>query len=154
MVKVAKQDRQFIAESVVTYQHMEDGVGNDFIPRPNGLDFLMGNEADDWTAGGGHFDTLAGENRKLFSDFAIVGLDVLHGRRNDSQGMAGFDWAIHNEDSQSASPDISGSIFSNEQISILRNRFDLVEGPSGCKLSDRLTGRDVVIGGCDLERVN
>ena len=44
MVKVVKQDRQFIAESVVTCQHMEDGVGNDFIRRPNGLDFLMGNE--------------------------------------------------------------------------------------------------------------
>ena len=43
----------------------------------------------------------------------------------------------------------SGSIFTNRQISILRNRFDLIEGPSGCKLSDRLTGRDVVIGGCD-----
>ena len=149
MVKVVKQDRQFIAESVVTYQHMEDGVGNDFIRRPNGLDFLMGNEADDRFAGGGHFDTLAGENRELFSGFAIMGHDVLDGRRNDSQGMAGFDWAIHNEDSQSAGLDISGSIFSNQQISILRNRFDLVEGPSGCKLSDRLTGRDVVIGGCD-----
>jgi hypothetical protein len=51
-----------------------------------------------------------------------------------------------------AGDDMSGPIFSNQQINILRNRFDLVEGPSGCKLSDKLTGRDVVIGGCDHRR--
>jgi hypothetical protein len=63
--------------------------------------------------------------------------------------MAGFDWAIHNWDSRAADSEMSGSIFTNQQINILRDRFDLVEGLSGWKLNDKLTGRDVVIGGYD-----
>ena len=42
MVKIVKRDLQFIAETAVTYQHREDGVGNDFVRRPGGLDVLMG----------------------------------------------------------------------------------------------------------------
>lgn len=140
MVKVVKHDRQFIAENVVTYPHMEDGVGSGFIRRPGGLDFPMGNESDDWIAGGDSFDTLADENPEPFFNFTIMGHDVIQGRWNDDD-----------YDPQTGD-DMSGPIFSNQQINILRNRFDLVEGPSGCKLSDKLTGRDVVIGGCDHRR--
>lgn len=168
MVKIVKHDLQFIAETAVTYQHREDGVGNDFVRRPGGLGFLMG-EGDDWIAGGDTFDALAGESSELFFNSTIMSNDVLNGSRNDNvydpesgddiifqvsgiqsaDGMAVFDWAIHNWDSQSADSDMSASIFTSQQINILRKRFDLVEGPSGWKLSDKLTGRDVVIGGYD-----
>lgn len=123
MVRVVKHDRQSIAENVVTHQHMEIGVGDDFIRRPSGLDFLRGNAGDDWIAGGDSFGALAGESPDLFLNF--------------------------NEDGLSTDSDMNGSIFSNQQIDTLRNRFDLVEGPSGWKLSDKLTGRDVVTGDCD-----
>lgn len=158
-----------IAAKAVTYQPMEDGLGNDFIRRLAGLSFLMGDEGDYWIEGGDSFGTLAGENSELFFNPTIKGHDLRNGLGNDNdydaesgdgiifQGsgiqltneMAGFDWAIHNWDSQAADSEMSGSIFTNQQINILRDRFDLVEGLSGWKLNDKLTGRDVVIGGYD-----
>ncbi len=137
------------------------GTGNDFILGGSGGDFLLGNEGDDWLEGGDRFDTLAGENSELMFNSTIIGHDVLNGGTGDtdydgesgddimfqnlgiqrSNGMAGFDWAIHKGDSVAANSDLGIPLFANQEAFILRDRFDLVEGLSGWKHDDVLTGR-------------
>lgn len=147
------------------------GEGNDFVRAADGPSLVTGNEGDDWLEGGNGFDTLAGENSELFFNSPIIGHDVLNGRGNDNDydaesgddimfqglgiqrnnGMAGFDWAIHKGEAQGADSDLGIPIFVNQQANILRDRFDLVEGLSGWKHNDKLTGRYVVIGAYDEE---
>lgn len=137
------------------------GLGNDFIMGGDGGDFLLGNEGDDWIEGGGRFDTLTGENSELFFNSSIIGHDVLNGGGNDtdydaesgddimfqnegiqrSNGMAGFDWAIHKGDANAANSDLGIPLFTTQEAFILRDRFDLVEGLSGWVHDDVLTGR-------------
>ncbi|MBP6019522.1 MAG: hypothetical protein KA735_08520 [Burkholderiaceae bacterium] len=137
------------------------GRDNDFILGGDGVDFLMGNEGDDWIEGGGRFDTLAGDNSELFFNSSIIGHDVLNGNGNDtdydaesgddimfqnegiqrSNGMAGFDWAIHKGDNNAANSDLGIPAFASQEAFILRDRFDLVEGLSGWIHDDTLTGR-------------
>ncbi|MBD2748014.1 cadherin-like domain-containing protein [Microvirga sp. BT688] len=141
------------------------GTGNDFILGGSGGDFLLGNEGDDWLEGGQRFDTLAGENSELFFNSTIIGHDVLNGGSGDtdydgesgdditfqnegiqrSNGMAGFDWAIHKGDVIAANSDLGIPIFDTQEAFILRDRFDLVEGLSGWNLNDTLTGRIVSV---------
>jgi Ca2+-binding RTX toxin-like protein len=145
------------------------GTGDDFILGGDGLDVLLGNEGDDWIEGGGRFDGLAGDNSELFFNSTIIGHDVLNGGSNDtdydgesgddimvqnegiqrSNGMAGFDWAIHKGDAVPANSDLGIPIFVNQEDFILRDRFDLVEGLSGWTHNDTLTGRDQVFGAQD-----
>lgn len=141
------------------------GIGNDFILGGDGMDFLLGEAGDDWLEGGGRFDTLAGENSELMFNSTIVGNDVLNGQNGDtdydaeagddimfqgvgiqrSNGMSGFDWAIHKDDPVAANSDLGIPIFANQEAFILRDRFDLVEGLSGWKFDDVLTGRVVPV---------
>lgn len=143
-------------------QEVFGGEGNDFILGNQGSDFLLGNEGDDWIEGGNGFDVLAGENSELFFNSPVIGHDVLNGQGNDtdydgesgddimvqgpgvqrSNGMAGFDWAIHKGDPVAANSDLGIPIFVNQEQLILRDRFDLVEGLSGWIHDDVLTGRD------------
>ena len=58
-----------------------------------------------------------------------------------NNGMAGFDWAIHKGDTVAANSDLGIPLFDNQEAFILRDRFDLVEGLSGWKHNDILTGR-------------
>jgi len=147
-------------------QEVFAGEGDDFVLGNNGGDLLLGNEGNDWMEGGEGFDTLAGENSELFFNSPIVGHDVLNGQGNDtdydgesgddimfqssgiqrSNGMAGFDWAIHKGDPNGANSDLGIPIFVNQEAVILRDRFDLVEGLSGWDHDDVLTGRQVVTG--------
>jgi Ca2+-binding RTX toxin-like protein len=142
-------------------KHSLGGLGTDFVRGGDGMDFVMGNEGDDWLEGGGRFDTLAGENSELFFNSSIIGHDVLNGNGNDtdydaesgddimfqnegiqrSNGMAGFDWAIHKGDSNAANSDLGIPLFDTQEAFILRDRFDLVEGLSGWEHDDVLTGR-------------
>src|SRR5690606_20964636 len=135
----------------------------------DGMDFIMGEAGDDWLEGGGRFDTLAGENSELFFNSTIIGHDILNGSNGDvdydaesgddimfqgvgiqrNNGMAGFDWAIHKGDSVAADSDLGIGIFQNQEEFILRDRFDLVEGLSGWKHNDVLTGRSVAVGARD-----
>ncbi|NYT64580.1 heme peroxidase [Alcaligenaceae bacterium] len=137
------------------------GRDDDFIRGGDGIDFLMGNEGNDWIEGGGRFDTLAGDNSELFFNSSIIGHDVLNGNGNDtdydaesgddimfqnegiqrSNGMAGFDWAIHKGDANAANSDLGIPSFASQEAFILRDRFDLVEGLSGWIHDDVLTGR-------------
>lgn len=147
-------------------QEVFGGLGNDFIMGGSGADALLGNEGDDWLEGGDGFDSLTGENSELFFNSTIVGHDVLNGQGNDTDydgeagddimvqgagiqrnnGMAGFDWAIHKGDVVGANSDLGIPIFVNQQEFILRDRFDLVEGLSGWKFNDVLTGTDQPLG--------
>lgn len=142
-------------------KHVLGGLGNDFIRGGDGGDVLMGNEGDDWIEGGGRFDTLTGENSELFFNSTIIGHDVLNGNGSDtdydaesgddimfqnegiqrSNGMAGFDWAIHKGDANAANSDLGIPVFATQEAFILRDRFDLVEGLSGWDRDDTLTGR-------------
>ena len=147
-------------------QEVFAGEGDDFVLGNNGGDLLLGNEGNDWIEGGEGFDTLAGENSELFFNSPIIGHDVLNGQGNDtdydgesgddimfqgpgiqrSNGMAGFDWAVHKSDPNGADSDLGIPIFVNQEAVILRDRFDLVEGLSGWVHDDVLTGRQVVTG--------
>jgi Ca2+-binding RTX toxin-like protein len=142
------------------------GRDNDFVLGGNGNDFLMGNEGDDWMEGGEGFDVLAGDNTQLFFNSSIIGHDVLNGQGNDtdydaesgddimvqgpgiqrSNGMLGFDWAIHKGDPVAANSDLGIPIFGQQEQFILRDRFDLVEGLSGWKFDDTLTGTNTPTG--------
>lgn len=141
------------------------GIGDDFILGGDGMDFLLGEAGDDWIEGGGRFDTLSGENSELMFNSTIVGHDVLNGQHGDtdydaeagddimvqgvgiqrSNGMAGFDWAIHKGDPVAANSNLGIPIFANQEAFILRDRFDLVEGLSGWQFDDVLTGRVVPV---------
>jgi Ca2+-binding RTX toxin-like protein len=145
------------------------GTENDYILGGDGMDFLLGESGDDWLEGGGRFDTLAGENSELFFNSTIIGHDILNGSNGDvdydaesgddimfqgvgiqrNNGMAGFDWAIHKGDSVAANSDLGIGIFQNQEEFILRDRFDLVEGLSGWKHNDILTGRSTAQGARD-----
>jgi len=147
-------------------QEVFGGRDNDFLMGGSGGDALLGNEGDDWLEGGDGFDSLTGDNSELFFNSTIVGHDVLNGQGNDTDydgeagddimvqgagiqrnnGMAGFDWAIHKGDPNAANSDLGIPIFVNQQEFILRDRFDLVEGLSGWKFNDVLTGAERPIG--------
>lgn len=142
------------------------GRDNDFVLGGPGNDSLMGNEGDDWIEGGEGFDTLSGENSQLFCNSTIIGHDVLDGQGNDTDydgesgddimvqgpgiqrnnGMLGFDWAIHKGDPVAANSDLGIPIFNAQDQFILRDRFDLVEGLSGWKFDDVLTGTNFPTG--------
>lgn len=141
------------------------GTGNDFLLGGDGGDFMLGNEGDDWVEGGARFDVISGDNSELFFNSSIIGHDVLNGGSGDTDydaesgddimfqgegiqrnnGMAGFDWAIHKGDNVAANSDLGIPIFGNQEAFILRDRFDLVEGLSGWKHNDVLTGRVVAV---------
>jgi Ca2+-binding RTX toxin-like protein len=141
------------------------GPGNDFILGGTAPDGLMGNEGDDWIEGGEGFDGLSGENSELFFNSAIVGHDILDGQGNDTDydgengddimvqgagiqrnnGMDGFDWAIHKGDANGADSDLGIRVFDARQALILRDRFDSVEGLSGWKHDDILTGANKLL---------
>jgi Ca2+-binding RTX toxin-like protein len=147
------------------------GEGDDFILGGSAADTLSGNEGDDWIEGGEGFDGLSGENSELFFNSPIVGHDILDGQGNDTDydgengddimvqgagiqrnnGMQGYDWAIHKGDGVAANSDLSIGIgvAAVTPAFILRDRFDSVEGLSGWKFDDVLTGssRLLVAGG-------
>jgi Ca2+-binding RTX toxin-like protein len=142
------------------------GPDSDFALGGTGNDALLGNEGDDWLEGGEGFDTLSGENSQLFFNSTIIGHDVLNGQGNDTDydaesgddimvqgpgiqrnnGMLGFDWAIHKGDPVAANSDLGIPIFTQQDQFILRDRFDLVEGLSGWKFDDVLTGTNFPTG--------
>ncbi|EKF60343.1 heme peroxidase, partial [Agrobacterium albertimagni AOL15] len=146
------------------------GQGNDFIRAASGGGGVVyGNEGHDWMEGQGNMNTLTGDNSELFFNSRVIGHDIMISGENDtdfdaesgddimvqgiginrSNGMAGFDWTTFKGNDYDAVADMNVSIFVNQQNNILRDRYDLVEGLSGWKNNDSLTGRDVVVGGYD-----
>ncbi len=147
-------------------KEMFAGRGNDFLLGGSGSDNLMGNEGDDWLEGGDGLDSLTGENSNLFFNSPIIGHDIMDGQGNDTDydgetgddimvqgagiqrnnGMAGFDWSIHQGDVSNANSDLGLSAAVNQQAFTLRDRNDLVEALSGWKHDDILTGRQIPLG--------
>ncbi len=146
------------------------GEGDDYIRAASGGGGVVyGNEGNDWMEGQGNMNTLTGDNSELFFNSRVIGHDIMISGENDtdfdaesgddimvqgiginrSNGMAGFDWTTFKGNDYNANADMNVSIFVNQQNNILRDRYDLVEGLSGWKNNDSLTGRDVVIGGYD-----
>ncbi|MFM2100211.1 MAG: hypothetical protein RLZZ366_1750 [Pseudomonadota bacterium] len=144
------------------------GEGDDFILGGAGGDGLMGNEGDDWIEGGEGFDGISGENSDLFFNSPIIGHDVLNGQGNDTDydgesgddimflnagitranGMLGFDWVVSKGDSDTSGMviDLGLSRFVNQQALTLRDRNDSVEGASGWKYNDTITGTNAPTG--------
>ena len=136
------------------------GTGNDFILGGEGGDFLLGNEGDDWIEAGNGFDTTAGDNSELMFNSSIIGHDVMFAGQNEhdfdaesgddimvqgesvmrSEGMWGFDWAIHKGNTEEADSDLTKPIFTTDAADILRDRFDAVEALSGWDKNDLLKG--------------
>ncbi len=136
------------------------GPGNDFILGGSAPDVMMGNEGDDWIEGGEGFDSLDGGNSELFFNSKVDGHDILNGQGNDTDydgengddimvdgpgiqrnnGMDGFDWVIFKGDNSPIDADLGIRPFDTRQALILRDRFDSVEGLSGWKNDDILTG--------------
>ncbi len=147
-------------------KEMFAGRGNDFLLGGSGSDNLMGNEGDDWLEGGDGLDSLTGENSNLFFNSPIIGHDIMDGQGNDTDydgetgddimvqgagiqrnnGMAGFDWSIHQGDVSNANSDLGLSAAVNQQAFTLRDRNDLVEALSGWRHDDILTGRQIPLG--------
>jgi VCBS repeat-containing protein len=143
------------------------GEGDDFILGNSGNDIILAGEGNDWVEGGDGFDAIAGENSELFFNSDIVGHDVLNGQGNDtdydgesgddimvqgdgiqrSNGMFGFDWAIHKGDMQAANSDLGIPFFPAQTQFTLRDRFDSVEALSGWMFNDTLTGAVAPRGG-------
>ena len=143
-------------------KNIRSGEDNDFVVGGNDASIVLGNEGDDWLEGGDGLDDMAGDNAELFLDSRIIGHDVLNGRRNDSvymgesgddimiqglgqqrsEGMSGFDWAINKDNPVGAVSDLGVPIFTNVADEALADRFDNVEGLSGWKLDDMLSGRE------------
>ena len=63
-----------------------------------------------------------------------------------NNGMFGFDWAIHKGDLVNADSDLGIAFFPAQPQFTLRDRFDSVEGLSGWKMNDTLTGSGVLKG--------
>lgn len=144
------------------------GEGNDFVLGGNGADGLLGNEGNDWIEGGEGFDGLSGENSDLFFNSPIIGHDILNGQGNDTDydgesgddimfvnagitranGMLGFDWVVSKGDTDTSGIkiDLGLSRFVNQQALTLRDRADSVEGASGWKYNDTITGTSAPTG--------
>jgi Ca2+-binding RTX toxin-like protein len=148
------------------FSEVFSGEGDDFALGGNGPDFLFGNEGNDWLEGGEGFDGMAGDNSELFFNSPIIGHDVLNGQGNDtdydgesgndvmvqgpgiqrSNGMLGFDWAIHKGDPVAADSDLGIPFFPAQVQFTLRDRFDSVEGLSGWRFNDHLIGTNLPTG--------
>ena len=60
-------------------------------------------------------------------------------------GLAGFDWVTHARDPQAADADMDLKLIEEVGgIVTTRDRYQFVEGLSGCKFDDSLKGNDVV----------
>ncbi|PTE19728.1 hypothetical protein C5F48_21330, partial [Cereibacter changlensis JA139] len=148
------------------------GEGEDFIRAASGGGgMILGNEGHDWMEGQGNMNTLTGDNSELFFNSRVIGHDIMLSGENDTDfdaesgddimvqgiginrnnGMAGFDWVTYQGNNYAADADMNVSIFVNQQNNILRDRYDLVEGLSGWRHDDVLTGREVVTGAYDAD---
>jgi len=143
------------------------GRDNDFINGGTGDDTLFGGDGDDWVEGGDGTDLVQGDNGAPFQDSPLRGNDVLiGGAGNDdydaesgddimvtgsgierNEGMLGFDWVTAKNDTsygvgKGVTHDLNLSIFLPPDQDTLADRFDLVEGLSGWRYNDTLSGDD------------
>jgi Ca2+-binding RTX toxin-like protein len=136
------------------------GGGDDIIFGGAAATIIFGGDGDDWVEGGGQADLIQGGNGNPFQTDITGGHDVLIGNGGgddyDSEGgddilvagpgisrfegMIGFDWTIHYNDTQPVDSDLERTVLLPVTVDPLRDRFDLVEGLSGWDGDDILRG--------------
>lgn len=143
------------------------GPDDDFVFGGAGDDVVFGDDGNDWIEGGpGAFNLLQGDAGNPFADDPHGGHDVIigYGGEQDydseggddvmllgpgiqrSEGMLGFDWATHVQDSAPGDSDMAFTGLLPPSVDALRDRFDLVEALSGWNANDILRGDDRIAG--------
>ncbi|WP_294172139.1 peroxidase family protein, partial [uncultured Sphingomonas sp.] len=131
------------------------GEGNDFVRGHDNAELIFGNEGDDWLEAGAAAGA-AGDNLDgIFEKDDVDGHDVFVGNggadhfigeggddimvagggANSMRGMSGFDWATF----KNRSGGVTASLATPNSTAA----FETVEGLSGTRFNDRLTGSDV-----------
>ncbi|WP_054587095.1 peroxidase family protein [Sphingopyxis macrogoltabida] len=143
------------------------GEGNDFILGNLTAERILGNEGDDWIEHG-TFDGAPGDNfDEIFARDGVVGHDVFFGLggfdefiaeggddimvgspgRGKLAGMSGWDWAIYKDNTFGVDADLTRGIVFDENptppINATQDAYESVEGLSGSRFDDILSGSDV-----------
>ena len=144
------------------------GEGNDFIYGNKNAERILGNEGNDWLETG-TFDGAPGDNfDEIFARDGIDGHDVFLGDggfdefiaeggddimvgsagRGKMAGMSGFDWATYKDNTFGVDADFTRGIVFDENPtpppSATLDAYESVEGLSGSRFNDTLTGSDVI----------
>ncbi len=144
------------------------GEGNDFIYGNKNAERILGNEGNDWIETG-TFDGAPGDNfDEIFARDGIDGHDVFLGDggfdefigeggddvmvgspgRGKMAGMSGWDWATYKDNVAPVDADLTRGIVFDENPTPPQNStldaYEGIEGLSGSKFNDILTGSDVL----------
>ena len=144
------------------------GEGNDFIYGNKNAERILGNEGNDWIETG-TFDGAPGDNfDEIFARDGIDGHDVFLGDggfdefiaeggddimvgspgRGKMVGMSGWDWATYKDNVSAVDADFTRGIVFDENPTPPANgtldAYEAVEGLSGSKYNDNLTGADTI----------
>ncbi|MDM0104082.1 peroxidase family protein [Variovorax sp. J22R24] len=144
------------------------GEGNDFILGSKNAERILGNEGDDWIETG-TFDGAPGDSfDEIFARDGIVGHDVFLGDggfdefiaeggddimvgspgRGKLAGMSGWDWVTYKDNTFGVDADLTRAIVFDENPNPPQNGtldgYESVEGLSGTRFNDILTGADTI----------
>jgi Ca2+-binding RTX toxin-like protein len=144
------------------------GEGNDFILGSKNAERILGNEGNDWIETG-TFDGAPGDNfDEIFARDGIDGHDVFLGDggfdefiaeggddilvgspgRGKMVGMSGFDWMTYKDNTLAVDADFTRGIVFDENplppVNGTLDAYESVEGLSGSKFNDKLTGADTI----------
>ena len=144
------------------------GEGNDFIYGNRNAERILGNEGNDWIETG-TFDGAPGDNfDEIFARDGVDGHDVFLGDggfdefiaeggddimvgslgRGKMAGMSGFDWVTYKDSTMTVDADFTrGIVFDenpNPPVFGTLDAYESVEGLSGSKFNDMLTGSDTL----------
>ena len=144
------------------------GEGDDFIYGNKNAERLLGNEGNDWIETG-TFDGAPGDNfDELFARDGVVGHDVFLGDggfdefiaeggddvmvgspgRGKLAGMSGWDWVTYKDNAFGVDADLTRGIvfdeFPNPPVNGTLDAYESVEGVSGSRFNDILTGADTL----------
>jgi Ca2+-binding RTX toxin-like protein len=144
------------------------GQGNDFILGSKNAERILGNEGDDWIETG-TFDGAPGDSfDEIFAADSIVGHDVFLGDggfdefiaeggddimvgspgRGKLAGMSGWDWVTYKDNTFGVDADLTRAIVFDENPNPPQNAtldgYESVEGLSGTRFNDVLTGADTI----------
>ncbi|MCC7282643.1 MAG: hypothetical protein IT556_09690 [Acetobacteraceae bacterium] len=151
------------------------GTGNDFILGSKVVERILGNEGNDWIEIG-TFDGAPGDNfDEIFARDQIAGHDIFLGDggfdefiaeggddvmvgsegRGKMVGMSGYDWATYKDFARGIDADLTRIVEFDEVPTPPPNAaldtFEAVEGLSGSRFNDLLTGSDVTAATIGLE---
>ena len=144
------------------------GEGDDFIYGNKNAERLLGNEGNDWIETG-TFDGAPGDNfDEIFARDGVVGHDVFLGDggfdefiaeggddimvgspgRGKLAGMSGWDWVTYKDNTFGVDADLTRGIvfdeFPNPPVNGTLDAYESVEGVSGTRFNDILTGSDTL----------